>query len=253
MDRLLKAIAVCADQLPPGRVESLAKKIAAFEPDQSSLLLSEIVGGGVMSPYVNELINAWQGTNIRPSELALMLLSARQVVMQKDADQSIELVWTGPVTPVVSARKTEQVLLQVINQAKSHLFITSFVAYKVDSLIQALNSACDKGVQLFLLLESSIDDGGIIEIDVIAKMKKAIPRAHVYAWKDKAIEFEGGRVHAKVAVADKSACFITSANLTGYAMEKNMELGLLINGGTIPGLISEHLNALVDTNILIEV
>jgi cardiolipin synthase A/B len=253
MDRLLKAIAVCADQLPPGRVESLAKKIAAFEPGQSSLLLSEIVGGGIVSPYVNELISAWQDTNIRPSELALMLLSARHVVMQKDANQSIELVWTGPVTTVVSARKTEQVLLQVINQAKSELIITSFVAYKVDSIIQALNSACERGVHLFLLLESSIDDGGSIEINVIAKMKKAILRAQVYAWKDKANEFEGGRVHAKVAVADKSACFITSANLTGYAMEKNMELGLLINGGTIPGLISEHLKALIETNILLKV
>jgi phosphatidylserine/phosphatidylglycerophosphate/cardiolipin synthase-like enzyme len=108
-------------------------------------------------------------------------------------------------------------------------------------------------VKLFLLLESSIDEGGSIEIDVIAKMKKVIPRAHVYAWKDKAAEFEGGRVHAKVAVADKSACFITSANLTGYAMEKNMELGLLINGGAIPGLISDHLKALVDTKTLTQV
>jgi cardiolipin synthase len=253
MDRLLKAIAACADQLPPGRVESLARKIAAFDSSQSPLMLSEIVGGGIVSPYVNELISAWQGTDIKANELALMLLSARQVVIQKDANQSIELVWTGPVTSVVSARKTEQVLLQVINQAKSELLITSFVAYKVDSIIQALNCACDRGVQLFLLLESSIDDGGSIEIDVIAKMKKVIPRAHVYAWKDKAIEFDGGRVHAKVAVADKSACFITSANLTGYAMEKNMELGLLINGGVIPGLISDHLKALVDTKVLNEI
>jgi cardiolipin synthase len=250
MDRLLKAIADCADQLPPGRVESLAKKIAAFDPSHSSLILSEIVGG-VVSPYVNELISAWQGTDIKANELALMLLSARQVVMQKDANQSIELVWTGPVTSVVSARKTEQVLLQVINQAKSELLITSFVAYKVDSLIQALNSACDRGVQLFLLLESSINEGGSIEIDVIAKMKKVIPRSHVYAWKDKAAEFEGGRVHAKVAVADNNVCFITSANLTGYAMEKNMELGLLINGGAIPGLIAEHLKALISNKILI--
>jgi phosphatidylserine/phosphatidylglycerophosphate/cardiolipin synthase-like enzyme len=35
----------------------------------------------------------------------------------------------------------------------------------------------------------------------------------------------------KVAVADGSICFITSANLTGYAMEKNMEMGVLIEVG----------------------
>jgi hypothetical protein len=36
-------------------------------------------------------------------------------------------------------------------------------------------------------------------------------------------------------------------------MEKNMELGLLINGGAIPGLISDHLKALVDTKVLNEI
>ena len=33
----------------------------------------------------------------------------------------------------------------------------------------------------------------------------------------------------------------------------NMELGLLINSGTIPGLISDHLKALADTKILNEI
>ena len=93
-------------------------------------------------------------------------------------------------------------------------------------------------------------DGGSIDIDVIAKMKKLVPLAKVYAWKNKVDEFEGGRVHAKVAVADNSSCFITSANLTGYAMEKNMELGLLIEGGEVPGLIMNHLQALITTKIL---
>jgi phosphatidylserine/phosphatidylglycerophosphate/cardiolipin synthase-like enzyme len=60
-------------------------------------------------------------------------------------------------------------------------------------------------------------------------------------------DFADGRVHAKVAVADKTSCFITSANLTGYAMEKNMEAGVLISGGRIPRLLDDHLRSLVDT------
>ena len=46
--------------------------------------------------------------------------------------------------------------------------------------------------------------------------------------------FAGGKVHAKVAVSDEKMCFISSANLTGHAMEKNMEAGVLIRGGSIP-------------------
>jgi phosphatidylserine/phosphatidylglycerophosphate/cardiolipin synthase-like enzyme len=87
-------------------------------------------------------------------------------------------------------------------------------------------------------------------MDVIAQMKKLIPLARVYSWREKSGEFENGRVHAKVAIADRSSCFITSANLTGYAMEKNMELGLLMEGGDVPGLIMDHLQALVSTKVL---
>jgi phosphatidylserine/phosphatidylglycerophosphate/cardiolipin synthase-like enzyme len=45
-------------------------------------------------------------------------------------------------------------------------------------------------------------------------------------------------------------CFITSANLTGHAMEQNMEAGLLISGGHIPQTLEEHLRALVSMRIV---
>jgi hypothetical protein len=59
--------------------------------------------------------------------------------------QSTELVWTGPTTPFVSARRTEQALLQVIDAAKQTLFVTSFVAYDVSAIVEALNDASTRG------------------------------------------------------------------------------------------------------------
>ena len=72
----------------------------------------------------------------------------------------------------------------------------------------------------------------------------------VNAWKNKTSSFLEGSVHAKVAVADRNVCFITSANLTGYAMTKNMEAGVLLTGGDVPKLLHDHLEALVETNII---
>lgn len=105
------------------------------------------------------------------------------------SEQSLEVVWTGPTTPFVSSRRTEQVLLQVINAAENKLFITSFVSYQVSSIVS-------------------------LSVDGIGKMKRLIPSLHLYAWQGKAEVFAQGRVHAKVAVADGATCFITSANLT---------------------------------------
>jgi len=74
--------------------------------------------------------------------------------------------------------------------------------------------------------------------------------ARLYAWRERADAFVDGRVHAKVAVADGSTCFITSANLTGYAMDRNMEAGLLVSGGHVPRLLEQHLQSLVDTKVV---
>jgi phosphatidylserine/phosphatidylglycerophosphate/cardiolipin synthase-like enzyme len=104
-----------------------------------------------------------------------------------------------------------------------------------------------------MLLESSQGHGGSISIDVIGKMRTLVPSARLYAWIDKNDEFSGGRVHAKVALADRAICFITSANLTGHAMEKNMEAGVLITGGQIPKLLDVHLRALVDLRQIVAV
>jgi phosphatidylserine/phosphatidylglycerophosphate/cardiolipin synthase-like enzyme len=179
-----------------------------------------------------------------------MLLVASHVYTKAASEQSTELVWTGPTTPFVSARRTEQALLQVINSAQQSLRITSFVAYDVSTIVKALNAAHDRGVVISMLLELSQAHGGSINFDAIGKMKDLVPAANLYAWRYKTDEFLDGRVHAKVAIADGRVCFITSANLTGHAMEKNMEAGVLISGGRIPKLLDEHLFSLISTKIV---
>jgi cardiolipin synthase A/B len=84
-------------------------------------------------------------------------------------------------------------------------------------------------------------------------MKAAMPTAKLFSWVDKGGDFAGGKVHAKVAVADENFCFISSANLTGHAMEKNMEAGVLIKGGATPSSLHRHLEALATTHVIVKV
>lgn len=57
-------------------------------------------------------------------------------------------------------------------------------------------------------------------------------------------------MHAKAAVADSRIAFLTSANLTEAALEGNMELGVLIRGGTLPALIDRLIDALLESGEL---
>jgi len=250
MDELLDAIASLVCLVSPEKIQAVASRVRLTEASKAVTTLSSVVGTPVARTVVEQLATAWQNTEVSADELALMLFTASHIYTKAASEQSTELVWTGPTTPFVSARRTEQALLQVINSAEQKLFITSFVAYDVSIIVKALNTAIERGVSIAMLLESSQGHGGSIDIDVIGKMRGLVPSAQLYAWRDKTGDFSDGRVHAKVAVADKTSCFITSANLTGYAMAKNMEAGVLISGGNIPKELSEHLYSLVDTKMI---
>ncbi|MDA8246693.1 DISARM system phospholipase D-like protein DrmC [Acidithiobacillus sp.] len=246
----MDAVAAVVCLVSPEKIQAIANRIRRTDPSKAAGALSGVVGTPAAARVVDQLVDAWRATSVSAEELASMLLAASHVFTKAANQQSTELVWTGPTTPFVSARRTEQALLQVINAADRTLFITSFVAYDVSAIVKALNTASDRGVTISMLLESSQDHGGSITIDAIGKMRSLVPSARLYAWRDKADPFSDGRVHAKVAVADDSMCFITSANLTGYAMEKNMEAGVLITGGHIPRLLVAHLRSSVDMKVV---
>lgn len=250
MDELLDAIAALVSLVPPEKVQAVAARVRRTEVSKAGTVLPSEVGTPAARIVVEKLAIAWKKNKVSPDELASMLLAASHVYTKAASVQSTELVWTGPTTPFVSARRTEQALLQVINAANQTLFITSFVAYDISTIVKALNAASDRGVIVSMLLELSKDQGGSISFDVIGKMRTLVPAARLYAWHSKIELFSGGSVHAKVAVADSSLCFVTSANLTGHAMEKNMEAGVLISGGSIPAMLDDHLSSLVGMKII---
>lgn len=247
MNDLLDAISALVSLASPEKVGAIASRVRRTDSTKVASALAGVMGTPMAAALLNRVVDAWRKSHVGADELASMLLAASHAFSRASNQQTTELVWTGPKTPFVSARRTEQALLEVINAAEHDLFLTSFVAYEISTIVKALNSASERGVVVSMLLESSKEQGGNISFDVLGKMKDLVPAAKLYAWRDKVDPFTDGSVHAKVAVADGKLCFITSANLTGYAMEQNMEAGVLITGGRIPRTLHDHLQALVDT------
>jgi len=62
-----------------------------------------------------------------------------------------------------------------------------------------------------------------------------------------------GTLHAKAVIADGNWALVTSVNLTGHALELNMELGLLVEGGAIPQRPAAPFAELIARGILREV
>lgn len=254
MEKLLDAVATLVTLVSPEKVEAIASRIRGADASKAASALQGVVATPFASSVVTQLIETWQAVTIGSDELAAMLRAACHTFTKTTSAQSTELVWTGPSTGQVPVRHTEQVLRQVIDAAKHRLFIVSFVAYEVDSIIGALDAAVSRDVRVDILLESSTRHGGHTTTDSLRTMREAVPKANFYVWSSES-SHPGARpqnasVHAKCAVSDGKVAFITSANLSAAAMERNMELGVLVNGGTLPDILERHLDTLIITKTI---
>jgi len=250
MQALFDAVIDLAALVSPSKIHALARAFRRIQSLDDLPGLENLLGTPAARRSLSCLINAWEQTEITSVELAGMLVGATEARKQVAAELNIEFVWTGPTTRFAPTRRTDQVLLDLISSAKEDVFLVSFVVYAVQSVTSALNQASSRGVRIHVLLEASSDHGGSLGIDPVAFMRANVPSAVIYTWQKKSESFLNGKVHAKVAVVDGARAFVTSANLTGHALEKNMEAGVLIRGGPVPGLLRAHLEALIDVGII---
>jgi len=244
MTGLLPVIVELALRLDRDRVGMLGNKIKDLHSVKDFYQIHQ----DVVCPkeLLDKLERSWLAEEGHtPNEVALAL-EAAVATIEIQAKNTTELVWTGPSTHAIPIRKTEQVLCELIDWAKSRLFIVSYVAYEVASIFKTLESASERGVQISILLEPSQSKGGKVSHDSTRELLNKIPTINAYSWS----ESDGASIHAKCAVADSRIAFITSANLTSAAMEKNMELGVLAKGGELPSNLHKHLEALIDTKVI---
>jgi len=249
---LWTVIAELGIELHPDRINILADEIKSIDSVEQFIGLKSAFTG-ISKNIVAELDVVWKkNMNVSPIEIASALRVASAAATANEKRGKTEIVWTGPSTGQIPVRNTEQVLCEVIDSAARHLYIVSFVAYEIDSVIKAMRNAIGRNVQIDLLLESSIDYGGHVNQNSIKMMQDIFPSANIYTWSARAdanISEKIGTIHAKCAIADDELAFITSANLTPSAMGRNVEMGVLIRGGKTPYELQKHLESLITAKI----
>jgi len=60
----------------------------------------------------------------------------------------------------------------------------------------------------------------------------------------------GEVLHAKAVVQDSEQVFVTSANLTPKALERNIEAGLLVRDRALAQTLASHFQRLIDTGLV---
>lgn len=207
---------------------------------------------------LNEFLRYWQQNvpDLSPNAVALALRAANAMDDHHRLRQQLELVWTGPMPGTSVFRRTDQALLELIKLARSNIFLVTFAAYKVPDIASELIKAARRGVEIILVLESAQQSEGKVTVSAIDGLGPELAKsASIYVWpmeeRGKNAQGKHGSLHVKCAVSDAKAALISSANLTDYAMNLNMELGLLVKGGNIPIDLDMHLRTLIQNRVVV--
>ncbi|SFQ37360.1 MULTISPECIES: DISARM system phospholipase D-like protein DrmC [Actinomadura] len=236
LDRLEEAAREPAVRIGPENLRVLAELIDAGRP--TGIIRMSVPG---FEDEVNALIEAsWQ------EDLSLQAAAAylRGVAagLEKAAVQ-VEPVWSGPTEHKVPVRATAQVLSGLVGRSRHELLLMTYSAKPYEPLREALAEALRRGVVVRVVVETLQGAGSAISGEEPAAAFHGLG-VELWHWPVTRRPDEKGRMHAKIAVADRAELFVSSANLTQSGVNSNIEAGLLIRGGTAPERAAEHFDAL---------
>ncbi len=175
---------------------------------------------------------------------------------------SPDLVWSGPEVPGLHARDTRRVYEELLGSAERSIWASTYAFFDgpkaFDVLARRMDARPELGVTLLLNIQRKRGDTTAAE-HLVRKFtdrfwKTEWPgssRPAVY-YDPRALELEGpgGVLHAKAVVVDDEAVFVTSANLTEAALDRNIEVGLLVRDRALAATVSSHFRGLIDRGLL---
>ena len=174
----------------------------------------------------------------------------------------LDLVWSGPEVPGLHARDTRRVYEELIRNAERSVWMSTFAYFDGSRAFADLAQRMDAvaGLRVVLLLNIQRTRGNTTAADQLVRRFAdrfwgtdwpGSSRPAVY-YDPRSLESDGptGVLHAKAVVVDDEAVFITSANLTEAAFDRNIELGLLTRDRTLALSVATHFQGLIDVGLL---
>ena len=123
--------------------------------------------------------------------------------------------------------------------------------------MSALERAAARGARVSIIIESPDSSEGKITFDTISSLGPALRSiARIFVWpyakREMTADGKHGSLHAKIAISDDQV-YISSANLTDYAMNLNMEMGILLTGGNLSEQAQCHFDDLISNGVLVQI
>jgi phosphatidylserine/phosphatidylglycerophosphate/cardiolipin synthase-like enzyme len=173
-----------------------------------------------------------------------------------------DLVWSGPEVAGVAARDTRRVFEELLGSATRSVWACSYAFFDgpkaFEVLAKRMEEVPDLQVMLLLNIQRKRGDTSVAD-DVVRRFAdrfwstdwpgKRRPRVF-YDRRSLDLDGPAGVLHAKAVVTDDEAVFITSANLTAAAFDRNIEIGMLMRDRALAASVTSHFQALIQQAFL---
>ena len=194
------------------------------------------------------------------SHMALVLdLAAEAADVRMNGVMSADLVWTGPEASVAHSRDTAVVVEELFANAQRQVLVSSFVVQQGSIVFKPLavrmEQVPDLRVRMFLHVargwKDTRDESELLR-EFAAHFGDQWPwprRPEVYydprtVTADKA---ESATWHAKCVVVDEDLAFVTSANFTEWAHQRNVEAGVLLKNRHFADQLRQQFDGLIQS------
>ena len=173
----------------------------------------------------------------------------------------ISCVASGP-RPVGSVRDTAAVMELLFSHSTRQILVVGYALHQGTDVLRTLATRMDlfEGLDVTMCLDVARQYGDTsLSADIVARW---VQRFKNEQWPGKRLPklFHDPRalspiadnrraLHAKCIVSDQRYTFITSANLTHAAQEKNIELGVLVENEEFAKLVSSHFQSLMSEHV----
>ncbi len=209
---------------------------------------------------VLRLLGTWRRLGLSEPAAAAWLRSLNRLA---GGFSSPDFVWSGPEVPGLHARDTRRVYEEVIGAASRSIWASTYAFFDGERAFKVLAEKMDAlpGLDVTQLLNIHRGRGVTTAADHLVRgfadsfWKEEWPGtsrpAVFYDPRSVATEGPRGVLHAKGVVADDEVVFITSANFTEAALDRNIEMGLLHRDRHLALTMVRHFQTLIDRKLLL--
>ncbi|NLE74238.1 MAG: phospholipase [Actinobacteria bacterium] len=173
-----------------------------------------------------------------------------------------DLVWSGPEVTGLHARDTRRVYEELLSSAERSIWAATYAFFDGPKAFEVISARMDSTPTLDVMLLLNIERkyGDTTSADALVRRFAdrfwgdewpGDRRPNVF-YDPRALELPRpkGVLHAKAVVKDDEAVFITSANLTEAALDRNIELGLLVRDPALAATVVMHFRGLIERGLL---